>query len=53
MTDISEIVLMPILMNHLRLAVPHVVFEVEKISPESLRHLEDGEVDLRSVSCRK
>jgi DNA-binding transcriptional LysR family regulator len=46
MTDISEIVLVPVLMNRLRLAAPRVVIEVEKISPESPRRLEEGEVDL-------
>ena len=46
MTDISEIVLVPPLMNHLRLAAPRVAIEVEKISPESPRRLEDGDVDL-------
>lgn len=46
MTDISEIVLVPILMNHLRVAAPLVRIDVEKISPESPRRLEDGEVDL-------
>jgi DNA-binding transcriptional LysR family regulator len=46
MTDISEIVLVPILMNHLRVVAPRVSVEVEKISPESPRRLEDGEVDL-------
>jgi DNA-binding transcriptional LysR family regulator len=46
MTDISEIVLLPILMNHLRVAAPRVSIEVEKISPESPRQLAEGEVDL-------
>ncbi|OUL97974.1 LysR family transcriptional regulator [Variovorax sp. JS1663] len=46
MTDISEVVLLPVLMNHLRLAAPRVTVDVEKISPESPRRLEDGEVDL-------
>lgn len=46
MTDISEVVLVPILMNHLRRAAPRVSIKVEKISTESPRRLEDGEVDL-------
>jgi DNA-binding transcriptional LysR family regulator len=46
MTDISEIVLVPILMNHLQVVAPRVSIDVEKISPESPRRLEDGEVDL-------
>ena len=46
MTDISEIVLLPILMNHLRVAAPRVSIDVEKISPESPRHLAEGDVDL-------
>ncbi len=46
MTDISEIVLVPSLMNHVRREAPHVSLDVEKISPESGRRLEDGEVDL-------
>lgn len=46
MTDISELVLMPVLMNHLRVAAPLVTIDVEKISPDSPKRLEDGEVDL-------
>ena len=46
MTDISEIVLLPKLLNHLRTAAPGVRVEVEKISTASARRLEDGEVDL-------
>ncbi|MES2185207.1 MAG: LysR family transcriptional regulator [Pseudomonadota bacterium] len=46
MTDISEIVFLPNLLNHLRLAAPGVRIEVEKISDDSGRRLEEGEVDL-------
>ncbi|RYX94708.1 MAG: LysR family transcriptional regulator [Comamonadaceae bacterium] len=46
MTDISEIVLLPTLVNHLREVAPHTQVEVEKISVESVRRLQDGDVDL-------
>lgn len=46
MTDISEVVLLPTLLNHLRRVAPGVQVEVEKISPESARRLQEGEVDL-------
>ena len=46
MTDISEIVLLPTLVNHLQRAAPGLTVEAEKISPESARRLESGEVDL-------
>lgn len=46
MTDISEIVLLPTLVNHLQRAAPGLAVEAEKISPESARRLESGEVDL-------
>ncbi len=46
MTDISEIVLLPRLINHLQNTAPGLVVEAEKISPESRRRLESGEVDL-------
>jgi DNA-binding transcriptional LysR family regulator len=46
MTDISEIVVLPTLLNHLSTAAPGVQIEVEKISADSARRLEDGEVDL-------
>lgn len=46
MTDISEIVMLPTLLNHLRRIAPKVQIEVEKISPESPRRLESGEVDI-------
>jgi DNA-binding transcriptional LysR family regulator len=46
MTDISEIVLLPRLINHLRQAAPNLVVEAEKISPDSRRRLESGDVDL-------
>jgi len=46
MTDISEIVLLPRLINHLRQAAPGLSVEAEKISPDSRRRLESGDVDL-------
>jgi DNA-binding transcriptional LysR family regulator len=46
MTDISELVLMPRIANHLRKVAPGVVVQVEQISPESPRRLESGELDL-------
>jgi DNA-binding transcriptional LysR family regulator len=46
MTDISEIVLLPTLVNHLQRAAPLISLEAEKISPESRRRLESGDVDL-------
>jgi DNA-binding transcriptional LysR family regulator len=46
MTDISEIVLLPRLINHLQTTAPGLVIETEKISPGSRQRLESGEVDL-------
>ncbi|MDM0106160.1 LysR family transcriptional regulator [Variovorax sp. J22R24] len=46
MTDISEVVLLPGLLDHLRRVAPGVHIETEIISTESGRRLEDGEVDL-------
>ena len=46
LTDISEIVLLPKLINHLRQAAPGLVVEASTISPDSRRRLESGEVDL-------
>ena len=46
MTDISEIVLLPRLINHLRQTTPGVSVEAEKISRDSPRRLESGEADL-------
>ena len=46
MTDISEVVLLPKLINHLQHAAPQVVVEAEKISSASRRALESGDVDL-------
>lgn len=45
-TDISEIVLLPTLVNHLQAVAPGIRIDVEKISPETPERLEDGEVDL-------
>ena len=46
MTDISEIVLLPRLINHLRQTAPGVVLEADKLSPENRRRLESGDLDL-------
>lgn len=46
MTDISEVVLLPGLLDHLRRAAPKVRIETEIVSTESGRRLENGEVDL-------
>jgi DNA-binding transcriptional LysR family regulator len=46
MTDISEIVLLPTLLNHLQSVAPGVRLNVVKISPETPKQLEHGEVDL-------
>lgn len=46
MADISEIAVMPMLINHLQQAAPGVVIEAERISADSGRRLESGEVDL-------
>ena len=46
MTDISEIVLLPRLINHLQTIAPGLVIAGEKISSDSRRSLESGDVDL-------
>jgi DNA-binding transcriptional LysR family regulator len=46
MTDISEIVLLPRLINHLRQTAPSLSVEAENISRDSARRLESGEADL-------
>lgn len=46
MTDISEIVLLPRLVNHLQHTAPGIAVEAEKISPDSRRRLESGDLDL-------
>ncbi|MBN8749448.1 MAG: LysR family transcriptional regulator [Variovorax sp.] len=46
MTDISEVVLLPALLDHLRHHAPGVQIETEIISGDSPRRLEDGAVDL-------
>jgi DNA-binding transcriptional LysR family regulator len=46
MTDISEIVILPSLLNRLRQQAPGVVIEAEKTGAESQRRLEAGDVDL-------
>jgi DNA-binding transcriptional LysR family regulator len=46
MTDISEIVVLPGLVNHVRREAPGVRIEAEHITTESPRRLEQGDVDL-------
>jgi DNA-binding transcriptional LysR family regulator len=46
MTDISEVVLLPGLLDHLRHTAPGVHIETEIISTHSGRRLQDGDVDL-------
>lgn len=46
MTDISEVVLLPGLLDHLRRVAPQVRIETEIVSTGSGRRLESGEVDL-------
>jgi len=46
MTDISEIVLVPRLLNYLREQGPGLRVDISKISPDSPRELADGTVDL-------
>ena len=46
MTDISEIVLLPGLLNRLRRVAPQVQIEVEKIGSDSARRLQEGAVDV-------
>jgi len=45
-SDISEIVLLPRLLNHLKQSAPRIAIESEKIWTDSPRRLESGEVDL-------
>jgi len=45
-TDISEIVLLPRLLNHLKQSAPGISIESERISTDSPRRLESGDVDL-------
>ena len=46
MTDISEIVVLPTLLNHLRRVAPGVQIEAERIDTGTPRRLESGEIDL-------
>lgn len=46
MTDISEIIVLPTLVNHLRRAAPGIAIEAERTTSDSPRRLEAGEVDL-------
>ena len=46
MTDISEIVVLPTLVNHLRREAPGVIVEAERTSTDTARRLESGEIDL-------
>jgi len=46
MTDISEIIVLPKLVNHLRRIAPGIQIEAERITPDSPKQLESGEIDL-------
>ena len=46
MTDISEIIILPTLINHLQKTAPGLVVEAEKISSDSRQRLASGDVDL-------
>lgn len=46
MTDISEVVVLPALVNHLQRVAPGVVVEAERVGTDSARRLESGELDL-------
>jgi len=46
MTDISHIVLLPRIVNHLREVAPGVRIEVQRISPDTPAHMASGEADL-------
>ena len=46
MTDISEIIILPKLINHLQKTAPGLVIEAEKISADSRQRLASGDVDL-------
>jgi DNA-binding transcriptional LysR family regulator len=46
MTDISEIVLLPRILNHLRAVAPGIHLEIARISPDTPAELADGTVDL-------
>jgi DNA-binding transcriptional LysR family regulator len=46
MTDISEIIILPRLINHLQKTAPGLVIEAEKITEESRHRLASGDVDL-------
>ena len=45
-TDISEVVLLPRLLNQLRRIAPRISLDIDKISRDSPRQLESGDVDL-------
>lgn len=45
-TDISEIVLLPILLNRLQKVAPDIRIEIEKIGDDSAARLASGEIDL-------
>ncbi len=46
LTDISEVVLLPRLLEHVQRAAPQAQIETEIVSAASARRLEDGEIDL-------
>jgi DNA-binding transcriptional LysR family regulator len=46
MTDISEIIILPTLMNHLQQVAPGIAIEAEKITGDTRQRLATGDVDL-------
>lgn len=46
MADISEVVLLPRLLNYPSAVAPGIFLDISKISPETPRHLKHGEIDL-------
>ncbi len=46
MTDISEIIILPTLINHLQKTAPSIVIEAEKISNDTRQRLATGDIDL-------
>lgn len=46
MTDISEVAVLPTLINHLRQIAPGVTVEAERTNVETAHRLESGEIDL-------
>ncbi|MBL0421946.1 LysR family transcriptional regulator [Ramlibacter sp. AW1] len=46
MADISDVVILPTLLNHLRRVAPGICIESEKITPDAPKRLESGEIHL-------